>query len=72
MTEPTDEVAAVAYAIARVIAEKTIESDPGLRRMDALGRASAATTMAMSMAPELHDEAKAAIDAVRQLVEGAA
>lgn len=70
MTEATD-VEAVAHAIARVIAKKTIESDPQLRRMDALGRASAATTMANNMAPELHDEAKAAIDAIQSLKAGA-
>lgn len=64
MIEATD-VQAVAYAIARVIAKKTIESEPGLKAMDALGRASAATTMAMQMAAELEDEAKAAIDAMQ-------
>lgn len=71
MTEASD-VEAVAYAIARVIAKKTIDSDPSFRRLDALGRASAATTLANNMAPELHDEAKAAIDAIHVLEPGAA
>lgn len=53
-------VDSVAYAIGKVIAEKTIAADPNLARLDALGRASAAHTMATNMIGELQDEALAA------------
>lgn len=50
----------IAYAIGKVIARKTIHADPGLRRLDALGQASAAHTMATNMVPQLQLEAEAA------------
>jgi hypothetical protein len=66
-TEVNVEVEAVAYALARVISLKTIGADPGFKRLDALGRMSAAHTMALSMVPMLQDEAEAAISALRKL-----
>lgn len=66
------EVNAVAFAIAKVIAKKTIAEDPRLRKMDALGRASAATTMANNMVPMLVEESRAAIDAIHLMQPGAA
>ncbi len=50
----------VARAIAKVIAKKHIESDPKLRKLDALGRLSAIQTMADQMWDQLDEEAEAA------------
>ena len=54
----------IAKAIARVIALKHIATDPELRKLDALGKASAVTQMANNMWAELDDEAEAAANAV--------
>jgi hypothetical protein len=54
----------VARRIARVIAKKHIEADPKLRKLDALGKASAITTMADRMWDQLDEEAEAAANEV--------
>jgi hypothetical protein len=55
---------AVAYALARVLAAKSISEDPKLSRLDALGRSAAVHSMAQVMAPLLSLEAAAAAGAV--------
>jgi hypothetical protein len=50
----------VAYAIGRVIAKKAIADDAGMSRLDALGQAAAAHTMAVNMTNDLLEEARAA------------
>lgn len=54
----------VAYAIARVIAVKTLGADPGFRRLDGLAKVTAKHELANRMAPELRTEASAAVDCV--------
>jgi hypothetical protein len=49
-----------AYAIGRVIAEKTVKEDPILQRMDGLGKAAAIHDMASRMQQELILEGAAA------------
>lgn len=68
MSEPDPDVQAVAYAIAKVIATKTIAADTRLRNLDALGRVTAAHTMALRMVPELQEEATAALNAAKGLL----
>ena len=66
--DETVDLMRVAYAIARVVAKRTLDEDAALQRLDALGKASAVHTMAVNMTPRLMDEAQAAVDAVLRQV----
>jgi hypothetical protein len=62
-----DPVERVAYAIGQVIARKTLAADPRMRRLDALGAASAVHTLALNMVPQLQEEAVAALEMARRV-----
>ena len=58
---------AVARAIAGVIAKKAATSEPALLKLDGLGRLIAMNRMADQMAPDLAEEAAAAVQAIEAL-----
>jgi len=63
---PEIDLERVAYQLARHIADGHIRGDRELQKLDAVGRMTAAHTMALRMAPDLKGECEVVLDEVRR------